>query len=209
MDGVFMRKYLKRILLICLLVFGVYLYTAVTDMKSLQEQLIRLHVVARSDSQEDQNVKLQVRDAILEEISEGMEDAADMEAAGEYLQEILPKLEEKANLVLENGGFSQRVSISFDFENFPQRIYDTFSLPSGIYRSLRVIIGEGEGANWWCVVFPQLCAAESLDDFAVSAVDAGLSERVTKTISGEKGSKVRFLTLELLGKLENLLWERH
>lgn len=207
MDGVFMKKYLKRIFWACLAVLAIYLYTAVTDMQSLQKELIRLHVVAQSDSEEDQNLKLRVRDAVLEEISDGMENAVDMEAAGKYLQEIMPKLEEKANLVLEEAGFPQRVSLSLDWENLPQRVYDTFSLPSGIYRSLRVIIGQGEGANWWCVVFPQLCMAESPEDFAVSAVDAGLSERVTKTVSGGKEYKIRFLTMELLGKLENLIWE--
>ena len=93
--------------------------------------------------------------------------------------------------------------VSFLKEEFPSRDYDTFSLPSGIYQSLRVTIGEGEGRNWWCVVFPTLCMGASVWDVEEGAAGGGFSQELTDTITGQKEYKIRFYLLDVLGRLEN------
>lgn len=127
------------------------------DRRSLNEQLIRLHVVGNSDSREDQNVKLQVRDAVISGIQSDLAKVADMEQARAYLQENLPKIRQIANSVLEKAGFEEEAVVSLSQEAFDKRVYDTFTLPAGVYEALRITIGEGKGRNWWCVAFPTLC----------------------------------------------------
>ncbi len=171
------------------------------DSAKLREDILRLHVVAASDGEADQNVKLQVRDAILGSLEEGLSDLTDPEQVFSYVQTMLPKLEQTANRVLEEAGFDDTAKVSLTEESFPIREYDTFSLPSGIYHSLRVVIGEGEGHNWWCVVFPQLCTGADAEKFERSAKDAGLSDSLRGSLTGEY--EIRFWLLDQLGRIEN------
>lgn len=172
------------------------------DRKSLENHLIRLHVVAHSDSEADQKVKLQVRDAILESLQEGFAGIADMEKARAYLQENLPKLQTIANETLKRAGFSQEAVVSLCKEAFDRRVYDTFTLPAGVYEALRVTIGEGKGHNWWCVAFPTLCLPATSTGFEDAAVEAGFSETMAQTLTGED-YELRFYLLDVLGRLEN------
>ena len=98
----------------------------------------------------------------------------------------------------------QRAVVTFLKEKFPVREYDSFTLPSGVYESLRITIGDGEGRNWWCVVFPKLCvSAASVED---TAAGAGFSEPLTDAITQKQGYRIRFLLLDILGKIENLFY---
>ena len=140
-----------------LLTAAFYLGTVASDRQVLSEKLIRLHVVADSDSAEDQQIKLQVRDAITAKLETVMDDFPDLETAKAYLQAHLPELEKIANDTLKAAGNGCRAVVTLAKEAFPTREYDTFTLPAGIYESLRVTIGSGEGKNWWCVMYPPLC----------------------------------------------------
>ena len=166
-----MRKIGKR-LLVCLcaaaLVFGVRL---LAQRQQLRQELIRFHVVANSDAPQDQAVKLQVRDAVLESIRGDLENVADVEQAKAYLQENLPKIQLIANRTLKAAGFDETAEVSLCREAFDTRIYDTFALPAGVYEALRITIGEGRGHNWWCVAFPALCLPATTDAFADAAVE--------------------------------------
>ena len=188
-------------MLVCLVWCG----TLIADRQRLREELIRLHVVANSDSEEDQSLKLRVRDAVVESLQQGMADVTDTEQAKAYLQENLPKIENLANQVLAEYGCSDTVQVSLDLEEFGTRVYDTFTLPAGIYESLRIIIGEGEGKNWWCVVFPSLCIPATSEGFEDTAAGAGFPESLTGALEGEEGYEVRFFLLDVLGSLENLI----
>ena len=190
-------------MLVCLVWCG----TLIADRQRLREELIRLHVVANSDSEEDQSLKLRVRDAVVESLQQGMADMTDTEQAKAYLQENLPKIENLANQVLAQAGCSDTAQVSLMLEEFNTRIYDTFTLPAGIYESLRIIIGEGEGRNWWCVVFPSLCIPATSEGFEDTAAGAGFPESLTGALEGEAGYEVRFFLLDALGSLENLLHE--
>ena len=198
-----MKKLLKRVFVCFLLVCLVYTIALVGDRQKLRSELIRLHVVAASDSEEDQAVKLRVRDAVLESLQAGLADASDIEAAKAYIESQLPKLETVANEVLAAACCGDVATVSLQVEEFAARVYDTFSLPAGLYDSLRITIGEGEGRNWWCVTFPTLCIPATTEGFEAVAAGAGFSEELTGSLMGEY--EVRFYLLDLLGQLENFL----
>ena len=200
-----MRKLLKRIGICFLIVCLVWCGTVIADRQRLREELIRLHVVAASDSDEDQALKLRVRDAVVERLEDAMADLTDAEQAKAYLQENLPKIENLANQVLQEAGCTDTVQVSLAVEEFATRVYDTFTLPAGLYDSLRIIIGEGEGHNWWCVVFPSLCIPATSDGFEDTAAGAGFPDSLTGALEGEDGYEVRFFLLDALGRFENLI----
>lgn len=189
----------------CLLAAGlVWFGSVLRDRRSLNEDLIRLHVVAASDSEADQAVKLRVRDAVTACLQSAMADIADAREAMACLRERLPQLEETANRVLESCGVRDRARVSLEKEAFDTRVYDTFTLPAGVYESLRITIGEGEGKNWWCVVFPTLCVPATAEGFEDAAEEAGMDEALACALTGEEGYEVRFFLLDVLGRLENL-----
>ena len=189
-------------MLLTSLVWGIMI---LTDKQTLHKQMIRLHVVAASDSAENQSLKLQVRDAVISSLRENMNHVKDMETAKAYLRENLPKIEAVANCVLQKAGISDTVTVSLEPEEFETRTYDTFTLPAGVYEALRVTIGAGEGHNWWCVVFPALCVGATVEEFEETAHCAGLSDSLTAALAGEENYEVRFLILDALGRLENFL----
>lgn len=197
-----MGKLLKLALVLFALVGIVTTVTLFRDKETLQEHLVRLHVVANSDSETDQAQKLQVRDAVLSYLEPAMEAISDPQEAVAYLQAHLGDLEQVANEALEKAGSALQAVVSLDMEEFTTRVYDTFTLPAGIYQSLRIEIGEGEGHNWWCVVFPSLCVPATSDGFEVQAVDGGLSPALANSLSQGRYS-IRFVLLDWLGQLEN------
>lgn len=198
-----MKKLLKLVCLLLLVAGAFYFGTVVSDKMQLKESVIRLHVVADSDSTEDQAVKLQVRDALIAQLDGALGDFRDLESAKLWLEQQLPELEKTANEVLRQAGSDCTAQITLGKEAFPTREYDTFTLPAGVYESLRVTIGSGEGKNWWCVVFPNLCFSAAADNFEDTAVSAGFSDRLTGTISGQQEYQVRFFLMDCFGWLEN------
>ncbi len=181
----------------------VFFMTLLSDKQDLRQQVIRLHVVGASNSDADQAVKLQVRDKVLEYLQQGLSAFPDAGEAKRYLQSQLPKLQQLANDTLRSLGIDQEAVVTFFREEFPTRIYDTFQLPSGVYESLKITIGPGEGENWWCVVFPRLCMQSTVNDVEDAAVGAGFSHSLTGSITRQPSYQVRFFFLEVLGKIEN------
>lgn len=200
-----MRKKLKRMALCLLLVCLVWCGTVIADRQRLHQELVRLHIVANSDSEADQSLKLRVRDAVLESLQEGLEDLTDSRQAETYLRENLPKLQNVAENVIRQAGFSFPVEIGLTEEAFPVREYDTFRLPSGVYQALRITIGAGEGHNWWCVVFPSLCAPATTEGFEEAAQCADFPDALTAALERKDGYELRFFLLDALGRLENFL----
>lgn len=202
-----MVKLAKQVMLCLMAVLIVWSFGILRDRRLLNEQLIRLHVVAASDAPGDQAVKLQVRDAVIAELQNGLEGIADVEAAKIYLQENLPRIRTAANAALKKAGVTDTATVSLCRERFGTRVYDTFSLPSGVYSSLRIIIGAGEGQNWWCVSFPSLCTPDTVEGFAQTAAAAGFSNTLCGTLTGEDRCEVRFFLLDQLGRLENIFFK--
>ncbi len=200
-----MRKSIKRVLICGLIAASVWSLSLIRDKQTLRDGLIRLHVVANSDSQQDQEIKLQVRDVVLSSIQKDLESVTDMQQAKAYLQENLPKIQQAANETLKALNFDGEAVVTLCQESFGERIYDTFSLPAGIYESLRITIGDGEGKNWWCVAFPTLCLPSTSEGFTDTAVGAGFSNSLSNTLTREEGYELRFFLLDALGALENKL----
>ena len=144
---------------------------------ALADKLVRLHVLANSDSEEDQALKLQVRDA------------------------LLARLQREAQRTVWQAGRRYEVRVSRENCWFDTRVYEDFSLPAGYYDAVRVVIGAGEGHNWWCVIYPPLCAGACETDVETLAREAGLSEDEVGLICGEDGYAVRFRLAELWGQL--------
>ncbi len=201
-----MRKTIKRVAILAIAVLLVFTVTLLKDRKTLKNELVRLHVVAASNDARDQEIKLSVRDAVVASLQEALKDATDVELAKTYIQAHLPQIENVANHTLRELGVDQHAVVHFVEEEFPAREYDTFSLPSGVYQSLRVIIGEGEGKNWWCVVFPTLCMGASSADVESAAAGAGFSQELIDSITGKKDYQIRFYLLDVLGKIENFFF---
>lgn len=197
-----MKKLLKFVCLCLALYLFFWCGTLYADRKALNENLIRLHVIANSDSEEDQQLKLQVRDAVVEKLRESVQDLPSVEDAKAYLQEHLPELEDFVNQVIRELGSTDRAVVTLSRESYDTREYDTFSLPAGYYESLRIVIGEGEGENWWCVVFPSLCLPATSEDFTDTAVGAGFSEDLTQSLQQED-FEIRFFLLDCWGRIEN------
>ena len=176
-----------------LLAFGLTLTAGLwssASQSALADRVLRLHVVANSDSAADQALKLQVRDAVLVQASPLLEGLHDPNAAEEALLPHLDELALAGKAVLAQAGCHDTVSVSVEDQWFPTRNYDTFSLPAGNYRALRVVIGEGMGQNWWCVVFPPLCLASVTEEVAETAANAGLSGDQISLITGQDGQYV-------------------
>ena len=201
-----MKKLLKMIglaVFIGAMFLGVEL---LRDKEQLREQIVRLHVVANSDAAEDQAVKLEVKDAIVSYLQEKLEGMTDIEQVKSYLSEHLEELRVLAEATLERLGVREKVCVSFEKEAFPVRYYDTFKLPSGVYQSLRIRIGQAQGRNWWCVVFPSLCVPQTGEEFRDVAAGSGFTDDLSRTLNGETGYEVRFFLLDLLGWLENKIY---
>jgi len=177
-------------------------WSARAEQRALAEKMIRLHVLANSDSEDDQRVKEQVRLAVCALLEEEMAGAEDAAQAGEILSGKLREIGSCAEKVLRTEGFDETVSVTLSRERYPLRRYGTFRLPAGEYRSLRIVLGEGAGQNWWCVVFPALCSQVTTASFESCAEAGGLSEEEVATITAGSGSyAVRFRILDLVGSL--------
>lgn len=148
--------------LILLILLGFYIFISANSYvsavsKNLEDSLFRLHVVANSDSDEDQNLKYIVRDALISHMNILCKNCTTKEDAINIVQDNLENFYNIAKETIENNGFDYDVDIEIGNFNFPTKKYGDISLPAGYYDSLRVKIGKAEGQNWWCVMFPPLC----------------------------------------------------
>ena len=183
-------------LLVGLAIFLTSGVLALRTQDELADKVVRLHVLANSDSEEDQALKLQVRDVVLERATVILEQSADRREAESRLRGQLLELERIAAKEIAAEGYDYPVTVNLENTDFPTKEYDGFTLPAGEYLALRVIIGEGQGRNWWCVVFPPLCTAASAD-VPASALAAGFSEEEVRLITEEnQGYVLKFKAVE-------------
>lgn len=176
-----------------LLAFGLTLTAGLwssASQSALAAQVLRLHVVAHSDSETDQTLKLAVRDAVLARATPLLDGFTDPQQAEAALEAHLDELAREGQAVLTQAGCGHSVAVSIEDQWFPTRNYDSFSLPAGTYRALRVVIGDGAGQNWWCVVFPPLCLASVSEEVVDAAAQSGLSEEQISLITGQDGRYV-------------------
>jgi stage II sporulation protein R len=175
------------------------------ERQELADSVIRFHVIANSDSAEDQALKLQVRDRVLAQTQEFYPENATRDEAEAALQAHLALLEETGRQVVAEQGYDYPVSARLEECWFPTKEYDGFSLPAGNYTALRIVIGEGTGQNWWCVAFPPLClgaASETVEEAAAAGYFS--AEQAALVTEENEGYVLKFKSLELLGQLQGL-----
>ena len=188
-----------------LLAFGLTLTAGVwasASESALAGQVLRLHVVANSDSWQDQALKLLVRDAVLAQADGILDGVSDRRSAEQTLASHLDELVRSAEDVLAAEGCGDAVTVALTDQWFPTKEYDGFSLPAGQYRALRVTIGEGKGRNWWCVVFPPLCLGSVTEESVETVAGGALSEDQVALITGQDGGYVlKFRLIEWWNEL--------
>lgn len=126
-------------------------------VKDISEKLIRFHVIANSDEEADQELKIKVKDNIINYIFPKLKDSKSIDESREILRNNNKQILKIAEKTIKENGYNYTVNSTLDRENFPEKNYGNITLPQGEYEAYRVIIGSGQGKNWWCVMFPPLC----------------------------------------------------
>ena len=188
-----MKKILTPIIMILLSTLVIALIPTEAEA-AIYEDTVRLHILAPSDSTEDQSLKFAVRDLVLENYSDKMRDAVCAEDAIVKITELIPYIERDISDFLKERGYEYAVSAEITEEWYGTREYKNFTLPMGEYASLVITLGEGEGQNWWCVMYPPLCL-----DIATSE-NTGYTDEERGLIT-RGGYRVKFKLLELLSGL--------
>lgn len=166
--------------------------------KQLAEKVIRFHVLANSDREEDQALKLLVRDAI-GGYMQTLPAASDKESCEAMILERIPQIEQTAEQIIFENGYDYSVTACLTNCDFPVKTYGEYTFPAGNYEALRVTIGDGEGANWWCVMYPNMCFKNSIyevvDEHAKKALREVLDEEEYQAVlsSGKYEIRLRFL----------------
>lgn len=187
------------------LVFSI-LVVHYVNLHALQQDIagkvIRFHVLANSDSNQDQTLKLAVRDRVGTYLGEQLEGAADITESRQIISDNLEKIEEVAAEEIQEQGYDYTVSASLEETYFPWKTYGEASFPSGEYQALRVVIGDGEGKNWWCVLYPNLCFSGSLyqidEENATEKLETVLSPEEYKLIMESKDYEISSRVLETI-----------
>lgn len=200
MDGVFMRRLIKNLWLCVMIVVFFWCGTLVFDRQRLGTELIRFHVAANSDSPEDHLIRQKVWDTILESLEEEMKNATDKTLAEQYLRQKLPYIRSLAESTLRELGSGDRVRVELCREASHQRTEDFCILPAGVYQTLQIVIGEGAGESRGCVVYPQDRQRKA------GTQSAEESESLPGVLAGGEGSEIRLIALDVLGRLQNLLF---
>lgn len=169
--------------------------------RQLAEKVLRFHVLANSDSVEDQNLKLQVRDAIGGYMQEKMQNQKSKAECERFVSEKVPEIEQLAKHVIENAGFSYEVHAELTECAFPVKTYGAYTFPAGNYDALRITIGDGKGQNWWCVMYPNMCFENSMyevvDKKSEEKLRAVLDDEEYQMVLESGDYEVRFWLLEL------------
>lgn len=171
--------------------------------QSVREDVVRLHILANSDSEKDQNIKLKVRDALLEKNTLILSDGVNQDNAVEYFELSKDELLETASDVLRENGFDYDVKVYLEKEYFETREYGELILPAGEYTALKVVLGEGKGRNWWCVMFPPLCVPAADDIEVKNNTEDYLTESGNEIVNGGKKYVIKFKLLEVYEELKN------
>ena len=190
---------IAAIMAISLLISGIF--TAVSSEKHIEESLVRLHILANSDSELDQQLKLRVRDAVLASSDELFEPYSSSEEAEEALSGQLDKIKAIADSTLAENGCDDRTVCEITSMDIDRREYGEYTVPAGRYTALRITIGEGKGHNWWCVMYPTLCFVDSTYQIVPGESKEKLKKCLTEEeynslLDGENGIETSSLFIE-------------
>lgn len=188
--------------LILLLLLGLQYGRNLRMQEDIAGKVLRFHVLANSDSREDQALKLAVRDAVGAEMAEVLAGAGDRETCEKIINANLNRIKATAERVVEEWGLDYEVEAALEEVDFPVKTYGDYTFPAGKYEALRVVIGEGEGHNWWCVMYPNMCFSgsvyEVVDEEAEEKLREVLDEEEYETVLSSGDYEVRLKCLDFL-----------
>ncbi|MBU5255502.1 stage II sporulation protein R [Tissierella praeacuta] len=194
-------KYKKLVLILSIFIFSfVYIICPFVEKKvkkSFEDEIIRFHIRANSDKEEDQALKLKIRDEILKEMKEKFKYTKTLEESREVIRANMKEMKDITERVIQKEGKDYDVAITLDQDNFPTRKYGNLVLPSGEYETLLITLGEGKGQNWWCIMFPPLCFVDITHSVAYNV------EKELDTKIEEPQLKLKWKTAELIKKQKN------
>ncbi|BCN28815.1 stage II sporulation protein R [Anaeromicropila herbilytica] len=201
--------YLLFIILIVFLVVNIMpMDSCSADSKQIQEgianEIIRLHVIANSDSRDDQALKLKVKDAVVKAMAVKFKNINSKERARQVIIKNIPEIKKIALHAIRENGYQYGVKVSLSNTYFPTKIYGDMTFPPGVYEALRVQIGGAEGRNWWCVMFPPLCFVDTTYSIVPKESKHKLKKLLTNdeynTILGKEKVevKVKFRFIEII-----------
>ncbi len=184
--------------LICAVILSFSGFDSACD--NLRQNVLRLHILANSDTSEDQEIKLKIRDEILNN-TDIFEECTDLNSALLAAEENTEEIEKTAKRVLEQNGFNYGVSVEIGDSYFKTREYDDFTLPAGNYKSLIVKLGKAEGKNWWCVLFPAVCVPTATKH----SLSESASQRGTEIAENSEEYVMRFKAVEWYEEIKRKL----
>lgn len=167
--------------------------------KDIQDEVLRLHILANSDSEDDQKLKLYVRDGLLEYTEELFKNSKNKEQSKQTALENLDNIKQKAQSLIYEYGYDYSVDAYITNMQFNTRVYENFTLPAGNYDALRIVIGEGKGKNWWCVIYPALCVPSAEGD----ELNSVLNEDEQDIVSKSEQYEVKFKIVEIFENICN------
>ena len=198
-----MKKSVLILLSALLLLIALLSILPIHSESLIYDEVLRLHVIANSDSDADQELKLLVRDAILEETQKILKNVKSREEAEKIISEHSALLKNIALETVRKNRFDYSVALELGKEKYPTKNYESCAFPSGEYLSLRIKIGEASGENWWCVLFPPLCLSAATDKDAFTSVGITDSQYQIITETDNPKYKIRFKLLESFEQLIN------
>ena len=200
-------KFIFTIFLLFLFIFVSAKSYSNAMSKSISNKFLRLHVVANSDSTEDQMLKYQIRDAVLEYMEPTLKDAKSKEEALELLNNSKENIEKIAKKIAFDNNFNYDITVSIGNFYFPTKEYSNFILPNGFYDALQIKIGKASGQNWWCVMFPSLCITEQSCNFTNSSeefLQENLSNEEFKVLYNNPENQQLKIKFKLIELFENM-----
>ena len=199
------KLYLFSALFLSFCLFAACFAPLVETGERVSEDVFRLHILANSDTKADQDLKLLVRDDVLQACT-FFSDCQSVTEAQQAAENNLQRITEIARQRIRQEGYNYQVTARVVREYFNTRVYENVTLPAGYYNALKIEIGAGAGHNWWCVAFPSLCLSATSEEFADKAAGAGFPDSLTGALDGEEKYEVRFFLLDALGELEKFLY---
>ena len=183
------KKIRKRIFILVSILISILIISGLVIVKEInkidaciydyKDKLIRFHVIANSDTDEDQAFKLKVRDAVIDYLQPKLENSNSIQESEKIIKKEYKNLERISKNIISKNGYDYNVKVGLQYSNFPAKQYSSVVLPAGKYKALKIIIGEGAGKNWWCVMFPPLCFVDDQNGVIDEKTDEKLKEILT------------------------------
>lgn len=203
-----MNKIKLRLIILVLSLIGVISLMTLTisgevnNINSLsenyKEKLIRFHVIANSDSEEDQELKLKVRDAVIGYLQPKLSKSKSISQSEEIIKNEYDQIERISENIIKENGYTYDIKVGIEYSNFPTKQYSSVVLPAGEYKALKIVIGEGTGKNWWCVMFPPLCFIDEEN----GVIDKATDEKLKEVLTEEEYNLITHKTKEEVNRVE-------